>query len=189
MARLLNDAGDIKAPAVRVRFTAVANELLNSRHPGEFNQAMMELGATICTPRNPRCAECPVAAHCAASAAGTQQSLPVRKLSAKSVDLTMALLWVEKRGKLLLQQRPADASIMPGFWELPEVENVTNAQPLTVFHHQITFRKYECTVFRGDANPRKPARTQWFTLNEISQLPLATVTRKAMRRIHKLFTT
>src|SRR5687767_5998841 len=82
VARLANDDGDVGTAAVAARIAARAQAWLAPRNPGDWNQAMMDLGATVCTPRAPRCDACPVADLCAARAAGTQALLP-RKGKAK----------------------------------------------------------------------------------------------------------
>ena len=78
IARITGDASDIGAAATKARFEAIAAALLDRRDPGRFNQAMMELGATICLPRNPLCLLCPVSADCQARAQGKQSQLPVK---------------------------------------------------------------------------------------------------------------
>ena len=78
ISRLTADASDIGAPATKERFESVAGALLDRRDPGRFNQAMMELGATICLPRDPLCLLCPVSSDCKARIEGKQAQLPVK---------------------------------------------------------------------------------------------------------------
>ena len=77
VARVTNDAADISSVRTRNRFRAIAQEWLDTREPGHFNQALMELGATVCLPRNPLCLVCPLALECAARQEGTVAQLPV----------------------------------------------------------------------------------------------------------------
>jgi len=71
VSRMENDAGDIRSPKTRERFRAVAESWLDPKQPGAFNQALMELGATVCLPRRPLCIECPLRRQCQALQQGT----------------------------------------------------------------------------------------------------------------------
>ncbi len=113
-ARLFRDNGE----AVKY-FTPVAHALLNTRHPGDHNQAMMELGATVCTRQKPRCADCPVARFCAARRSGNPEHLPrfkPKRTEAMFVIRTFCL----HRGALLLKRGAAAAKRLSGLHELPE---------------------------------------------------------------------
>ena len=90
-----------------------AEELLDRHHPGDWNQAMMELGATICTPRSPQCLVCPVRLWCQAPGAETQKPKSTRK----RVQMTRVL--IERSGRVYLVQRAPDVAQMAGMWELP----------------------------------------------------------------------
>jgi A/G-specific adenine glycosylase len=123
--RVLTRLYDEAAPSsVWLRRTAAA--LVPPDRPGDFNQALMELGATICTPRSPRCSRCPVSAHCAARAAGTQLHRP-RPRPTRAVpvfDIATAILR-RADGRVLIERRP-DSGLLAGLWQLPGVE-LTNA--------------------------------------------------------------
>src|SRR5262249_43726011 len=99
ISRLANDAADIRAGETRRRFAGEAARLLDPRRPGDFNQAMMELGATVCTPKAPDCGKCPVERFCGARAAGTAAQLPVKLggKPAREVALDVAVLVREGR--------------------------------------------------------------------------------------------
>lgn len=96
-----------------------ASELVDPERPGDWNQAVMELGATVCTPRGPRCAACPVAPWCAARAAGTQaeRPAPLRKRAVPTSAIALAV--IQHRGRLLLEKRPPDG-LLAGMWAFPE---------------------------------------------------------------------
>jgi len=79
LSRLTEETGDVRSAAARKRLEQWAERLLERKAPGRFNQALMELGATVCLPRNPKCATCPIAADCLARRHGTQDRLPVRR--------------------------------------------------------------------------------------------------------------
>ena len=111
VARVENDAADIASGRTRERFRAIAQEWLDPREPGHFNQALMELGATVCLPRNPLCLVCPLAGCCRARQEGTAAQLPVKLRKTEPVRLDGVLLVVRNRGRILLRQR--DASGQP----------------------------------------------------------------------------
>ncbi len=182
MARLRNDAGDIKLPATRKRLGDAARELLDPAHPGDFNQALMELGATVCLPKNPLCLLCPLRGHCAALAAGTQEQLPVKRGGKEIRRIEKTVLIVESRGRLLLRQRPATAAKLPGFWELPQPEELPAAdadEELGSFRHSITNHAYRFRVLSARVR-RAPPDFQWISPARLAKLPLSTIARKAL---------
>ncbi|HEY8528179.1 MAG TPA: A/G-specific adenine glycosylase [Paenibacillaceae bacterium] len=125
LARFFGLEDDVARPATRVRMEALARELIPEGHAGDFNQALMELGALVCTPRAPQCAVCPVAAECVAKSGGRQESLPVKsKGKAPRPEYRLAVL-VEGTGPLagrvLVRKRPAEG-LLARLWELPHVE-------------------------------------------------------------------
>lgn len=183
LSRVTNDPSDIGIASTRQRMTAVAYDLLDRERPGDFNQAMMELGATICLPRNPQCLLCPVAALCDARSAGRQNELPVKLRRAQSVKLDRTLLIVEKRGRILFWQREAGKVKLRGFWELPEPEHLPGAEigaALGRFRHSIMNHDYRVEVRRAEVD-RKPARMRWFTGEERSRVLLSTTARKSLQ--------
>ena len=104
--------------ALEKRYWSIADELVDGPSPGDWNQALMELGATVCTPREPRCDRCPVALWCRALALGQVAKFPVRKASAPVRVVPTAVAWVERDGRVLLQRRQADGPLR-GVWDLP----------------------------------------------------------------------
>src|SRR5205807_1188117 len=96
VARVENDPSDIGAVRTRERFRAAAQEWLPRRQAGAFNQALMELGATVCLPRNPLCLLCPLRDGCGGRAAGTAAQLPVKLRHVKPVRLEGTLLLIRK---------------------------------------------------------------------------------------------
>ena len=96
----------------------LAEKLAPGERPGDLNQAVMELGATICTPRSPQCPRCPVAEYCAARAAGTQEQRAARKAAKPLPHEDVAVAVVERDGRFLLVRRPVDVRL-GGMWEFP----------------------------------------------------------------------
>jgi A/G-specific adenine glycosylase len=128
LARLYLIEGDITKPATKREITALAAALLGPDRPGDLNEALMELGATVCTPTKPTCEQCPVAAHCAARAAGRQQSLPVKAKKAAPKAVTLAVGLVERDGRLLVVPRP-EGGIWTGLWAFPSTEVAPGIEP------------------------------------------------------------
>jgi A/G-specific adenine glycosylase len=183
VARVENDPADIGAARTRDRFRAIAQVWLNALRPAEFNQAMMELGATVCLPKNPLCRECPLAAGCGALAAGTVAQLPVKLRRVTPVKIDGALLIVRRNGRLLLRQREPGARRMADFWDLPAPADLPGAlvgPPIGEIRHTITHHHYTLTVAPAQTRvPKGPFR--WFRAEEIDDVPLSTTARKALR--------
>ena len=189
VARVENDSSDIGNGRVRERFRAVAQAWLDAADvhqtdPGTFNQAMMELGATVCLPRNPQCLLCPLAICCRAHQQGRASQLPVKLRRVEPVALAETLLVVRGRRGILLRQRPAGASRMAGFWDLPSPENLPAAQrreTLGSFRHTITHHHYTFTVEEARLGGRSAGGCRWFRPEELSDIPLSTTARKALK--------
>jgi A/G-specific adenine glycosylase len=158
-----------------------AESLLDRVRPGDFNQAMMELGATICTPRAPQCLLCPVNSFCATRGMEAPRPQAARKNQASYYALA-------RRGdSVLLVQRPVDASLMAGMWELPQLtpEAVNGDAPLFRVRHSITDTDYHVSVFAISEEESKAMRdaARWFTTKQYGRLALTGLTRKILRRV------
>ncbi len=187
LSRVANDSTDIASSSGKKVFSALADKMLDPERPGDFNQAMMELGATLCLPRNPQCLVCPVSALCRARAAGTKDSLPVKKKAQKSVYEERTLYWITRGHDVLLWQRPDSAKLMPGFWELPEAEQLEQAcsgVEKGSFRHGITFHNYLFRVVAIPA-PLQLGICQWVDRQQLAKLPLSTVVRKGMKVLER----
>jgi A/G-specific adenine glycosylase len=160
---------------------------------GDHNQAMMELGATVCLPRAPLCLQCPVYALCRTR--GEHVTVPRGTMRSRELAL---LLTVRKRGTLtevLLVERPADASLMPGMWELPTLprDDVNGRQPLLVVRHAITNTNYHVSVYGTEgeldsarmraAIPLAAERQVWQLTHRLDTLPLTGLARKVLKRL------
>ena len=188
VARVENDAADIAAPRTRERFRLTARAWMGRSQPGEFNQALMELGATVCLPANPLCGACPLAGGCRALRAGTVTQLPVKLRRTAPVDIAAALLLVRRGGRVLLRRKEAAARRMAGFWELPSPDELPAARPgksLGEFRHTITHHRYTFTVQAATARGAG-AEFRWFSAEQLVEIPLSTTARKALKLVRFL---
>jgi A/G-specific adenine glycosylase len=164
-----------------------AEQVLPSKRVGDFNSALMELGATVCTPRNPQCLLCPVQEHCEAFAAGTQESIPARRKIKPTPLYRRKTYCISRDGKWLIEQRPTRGR-WGGMWQFITVESgkSSDESPLPVgvhrprqigsVFHALTHRRYEFKVFiarsRNGDSPRADRPTQWVALDQLHQYPL-----------------
>ena len=142
LARLGALRGDLRAPALWQKLETIAQELLAPSAPGDWNQAMMELGATICTPKSPRCGECPAAKWCQALKLGIAEQLPEarKKRTVLQVTLAAAVL-VNPRGQTLLVRRTGDdGALFSRMWQFPAVETSEDTALDLLQHLQTIFR-------------------------------------------------
>jgi len=118
LARLLDERRDFTTAPVKARIAALADRLVDPARPGDWNQAVMDLGATLCSPREPRCPACPLARECAAKAAGSVAKVPARRARRRGPhhDIAAGLVWKGRR--LLIGRRPA-TGLLGGLWEFP----------------------------------------------------------------------
>jgi len=166
--RLAGDAG--------VDVGATATQLMSPRDPGRWNQAMMELGATVCLPRDPLCAECPISAECQARRLGIPKELPPR-IKKVMVRREHTLLVIRQKGRILLTPSPR----VSGFWELPETfAGVRLGPKLGEFRHAITNSQYHFEV-REARITTHPRTCRWWDETELVEIPLSTIAKKALR--------
>jgi A/G-specific adenine glycosylase len=152
-----------------------ADALLSRQRPGDFNQAMMELGAIVCLPRQPLCSVCPVISLCATR--GTLDA-PRKAAPQRKRDICYAL--DHRDGSIFLVQRPKHASLMPGMWELPEIPASSASGEVSVtVRHSITVTDYRVRVMQGPAPDKGQGR--WVLRTRIPQLPLTGLARKILK--------
>jgi A/G-specific adenine glycosylase len=179
---------------VRVRLKEEAQRLLDPAKPGDFNQAMMELGALVCRSRNPQCLACPIRVHCKAARDGRQEIIPrPRKLRLARIEAVVAV--IERDGRILIQKRPP-GGLLADLWEFPggkvePPENLIAAlkrelreelgvevrilRKLTTVRHaytrfQVTLHAYACAL--TSPGFRAGGCRRWVTLSEIRRYPL-----------------
>ena len=208
LARRLGLRTNVKAPETAKQIWQEALQLARGTRPGDLNQALMELGATLCTPRSPRCDHCPWSASCSACAVGDAEQIPrkVPKAAVKKARAVAAL--VLRRGRALLVRRPA-GSLLGGFWELPGGEISRGETPKDalgarlaerlglrllelraagVVKHTFTHRSLQLHLFAAAALPGRVrldgyAKHRWMPLAELSGLHTSVLTRKALQRL------
>jgi A/G-specific adenine glycosylase len=167
LARWLAKPLAIRDPRGARKLWSHASALVPMRDPGDWNQAMMELGATICTPRSPRCGECPVNTLCRAHALGKEEAFPPASKRRATEHLRRAIALIERGGRVLMARR--EGALLDGLWEPPGVDltegNGTKVALTTELRrlgvraaleptgesvrHTITHRKIEVEVWRG----------------------------------------
>lgn len=121
-SRLFEVSDDIAKPASRKTFDGLVREVISHEDPSSFNQAIMDLGATICTPTSPKCETCPLKEYCGAYAAGTMTEYPVKSKKVKSRPVYyLGKTVVNEAGEFLIEQR-ASTGLLANLWTFPLVE-------------------------------------------------------------------
>jgi A/G-specific adenine glycosylase len=206
LTRLFGIAADLRSRAVQQRLWSEAEQLARGEEPGALNQALMELGAVLCTPRAPRCPVCPWAQHCTARARGNAEVLPVRsrRVPVRRVEAVAGLL--QRHGRVLAVKRP-QRGLLGGLWELPGGERsadgeppvrtlaralregiglgIREAEPLGTIEHAFTHRILRLHVYRATAEEGRVRCTgwaahRWVSRSALASLPLGGPTRKAL---------
>jgi A/G-specific adenine glycosylase len=206
-ARFLGRRDDFRRPAGRRRLAAwLAPCVAAAPSAGDFNQAMMELGALVCTPRRPDCPACPLRGTCHACRTGTQARFPAHPPRRRLPVRRAVAVIVRRRGRVLLVRRPAEG-LLAGFWELPGGPSAAGAaaalkrrtgllaadgsglsapaDALLLTHDFSHFRLslivYACRAVRGRI--RLPVGTyRWASAGDLAHLPVVTLHRRALDR-------
>jgi len=148
-----------------------AEALLDRTRPGDFNQAMMELGALVCLPSQPRCSDCPIRSYCKTRGLGQKSPAKLRQYK-RNVAYSLQ----RRLGTIRLVQRNEDERLMPGMWELPQASS-GEAKQLFSVKHSITTTDYTVNVVRGRSEEGK-----WVRISRLQALPLTGLTRKILRK-------
>jgi A/G-specific adenine glycosylase len=205
LARLLELREDLSGATACERLWKEAAALARGPQPGALNQALMELGATLCTPRAPRCEACPVATACGARAAGDPEALPAKRRRAPPRSLRAACALLMRRGRALAVRRPPEG-LLGGLWELPGGELAAGEQSETglvralrervgllaaghverigTVRHVFTHRVLELHVFRAEARGRVRLAGfdahRWVVPRGLGGLPASALAHKAL---------
>ncbi|MBI3895372.1 MAG: A/G-specific adenine glycosylase [Acidobacteria bacterium] len=205
LSRLYARRADLRSTSGKRKLLNMAESLLSRRRPGDFNQALMELGATVCAPRQPQCSVCPLRKYCKAYSRDQMDRYPPThsKVSTKLRSF-LAVHIRDGQGKCLLARRPPEENWMGGFWELPmwELDNKeTNTRArhnrkdgiilrefLGRLRHRITTNQIEVAFYQGYlARPPISPQEKWVSLDQIERMPITTITRKVLSYGPKLF--
>jgi A/G-specific adenine glycosylase len=155
-----------------------ADKLLDHRRPGDYNQAVMELGARVCTPRSPSCHSCPVQQHCRAHRSGTVQLRPAPKAKAAIPHETVSCVVAVHDGNVLVTQRPAHG-LLAGLWEFPEIADTRGLQHIGTVTHTFTHKRIEYRVFV--TAERIQLHGTWTAVDQLQVLAFPTAQRKIAR--------
>jgi A/G-specific adenine glycosylase len=200
MARLSAHEGAIDRPEVKEALRAHGETLVPPTRTGDFAQAVMELGATVCTPTSPGCTECPVSRFCRAHAGGRAGELPVRTPRAAKRSVRIACVAVERGGRVLLVRRAA-GTLLAGTWALPSVEEgegeadaalsrraladlglkPSGVREVGTVRHVFTHRDLTARVLRASAAGEVRGQARWVAGEELDGIALSSFTRKTLR--------
>ncbi len=200
LGRLLAFPGDPHSKAGQATLWSFAEDLLPAKNVGQCNQALMELGSQICTPRNPACPKCPVAMLCPTKKYGLQESIPAPKMKKKFVEVSHAIV-VVKRGQRVLVRQCGDSERWSGLWDFPRFEldtsqldiqsqlhrrvqsltgiRIERSEHLETLRHGVT--RYRITLECFLANPsrgRLKTGARWISIEDLADYPLNTTGRK-----------
>jgi A/G-specific adenine glycosylase len=197
LSRLFNISAFIDAGQTQRRLWTLAESLAPWKSAGDFNQAMMELGARICGPRQPRCLECPVRRHCRGYAKGTQNRRPVRRPRKRPPHRETVAAVIYHRGRYLLCKRPS-GGFLGGLWEFPagpakrgepcaqslvreikaelgvDIEIDEHVATVThgYSHVRVTMYVYRCRFVAGVPRLRTYAASKWVFRKALSEYPM-----------------
>ena len=204
VARLRSLRGNLHQPQFRRTVEAELTKLLSHREPGNFNQAMMELGQTVCLPRGPLCSTCPLAKWCSGYHSGTPEEFPLPRprRATEAHHLAVALI---HRGTKVAMVRGLEEGLLDDLWNFPSAFGaapaealaalqkklsrftrapLTLSEPVAEFHHGITYRSIQGRVYSVEtARPLRHASLHWFELKELPQAAISQLARKIVQKI------
>jgi A/G-specific adenine glycosylase len=201
-SRLFALTDDIARVSTRKKMEKIADLLIPEENPGDFNQALMELGAMICTPTSPQCLFCPVRSVCHAYEQGIQNELPYKKKAKPPVPVHVLFVWISWGNDVLLEKRP-DTGLLAGMWGLPTWEINGKISPLQAvkeicqkeripvkllsikgeFDHIFSHRRWKVTVIQADVSEKLeqiPDNWNWIDKGDLQQKALPNVYQKAL---------
>ncbi len=211
LSRVSAELGAIDRSAARSRLKRLAALLLAPRRPGDWNQALMDLGATVCTPRSPACGVCPMRIDCKAYAQDAVLDYPrkTRKGPIPHYDIAAGLVW---RGERVLIAKRPDEGLLGGLWEFPGgkreageslenacVREVMEETGLRVIcrkraarvdhaysHFKITLHLFHCSGGRGNPKPIRCESPRFVPVKDLARYPFPQANRKAFARVERL---
>ncbi len=185
-SRFFGLKGRAKDPAFVKKIWTRAEKLMPRHAPGDWNQALMELGATLCTPDAPSCGICPLAKDCVANMKGIQDRLPMPDKRREAVQVRWVCLWIVRNGKLLIWRRSKDERLLKDHWGLPEARQ-TIAVPgrrlaavkHTITHHNLSVELREAVL--KDA-ARLPKEAKWVPVAKATDYLVSSLWLKLLSR-------
>lgn len=203
LARLFALTDDIAQSSSRKKFEEIARSLIPEESPGDFNQALMELGATICKPTSPTCLLCPIREDCQAFHQGKQEEFPVKRKARPARKIPVVFLWITDNKSILLEKRK-EHGLLAGMWALPTIEkvdksnidekiskylheksiNYTKWRYIGQFDHIFTHRHWIIHLYSVNTesvNVQDPYC--WVSFQKLSTFPMANVYRKAFQKM------
>jgi A/G-specific adenine glycosylase len=209
LCRYFGLGGDPTRQPLKQALWKLAGDLVPERAPGDFNQALMELGAVVCTPRAPECARCPVAKGCAAKARGNVLALPELPERRAATPVRAVAALIERAGRVLFHRLPSNAPRFAGMWVLPHAELGAGETPEhaarraarehgrvevsvgekraslthTITRFRITLDAYACAPLTTQR--KRTEDLEWRAPTEISDLALPTPHRRLLQKIAK----
>lgn len=197
LSRYFGIKDDVRRSKVKKEIQEIADTLIPEENPGDFNQSVMELGATVCTPKNPACGSCPLSIDCIAYKSAETEIIPYKSPKKKIPHHQIGVgMITNDKGELLIALRPEEA-MLGGLWEFPGGKKEKGEQlPQTVqrelneelgvrvdvgekfmelkhaySHFKITLHAYWCTINSGTPEPKSSTELNWVTLDEIDDYP------------------
>jgi len=210
-SRLLDLDADVTQSATQKQLWRQAEDWLPSERVGDYNQALMELGRTVCKPKNPLCDVCPLQQHCLAYVNGTQSERPIKKKKAPTPHYDVAAGIVrDNEGRILIAQRPNDG-LLGGLWEFPggkqepdetlpetlkrelreelaievEVGAFFVAVKHAFTHFKITLHAYECQYVKGPPQAIEVQAFAWITEDEFDNYSFGKADRMVIAALHE----
>jgi A/G-specific adenine glycosylase len=204
-SRLFVLRGNLKTGENHQNVWEIARSLVPAKRPGDFNQALMELGATLCLSDNPQCLLCPLFQFCEAAQRGIQTDLPEMLKAAKNIEVPIAALLVENKKKILVKKRDENEKWLKGLWEFPSAEGKTmdearqklekeykviaEKKTFKSIRHQITNHKIHLNLFvaAGKKTIKSTTHLKWVTPAELEDLPFSSAQGKLRQWVLKNF--
>ena len=200
---------DVRSAITTKRVQAHVDELISEKFPADFNQGIMELGATICTPKNPNCNHCPIITDCIATKMAKTDLIPYKSPAKKKPHKHIGVGIIEQHdGKVLIALRPKNA-MLGGLWEFPggkqeEGESIQQTVERELFeelgvevkafkefmklkhiysHFSITMHAYLCQLISGEPSPKSSQEIRWVEISDLEQYPFPKANKKLTERL------
>ena len=212
--RVLSRLFDVKhlarSPEGERQLSQLANQHLPSGQAGDFNQALMDLGATICTPRAPGCSLCPLKDLCRANDLGIQEERPIKLKRPPIPHLTVTAAVIHRNGNILLAQRPPNG-LLGGLWEFPggkvepgeeldaalrreiseelgvkiSIEESCGKYRHAYTHYKVTLYAFYCQLIDGEPQALEASELRWVTRDQLADFPMGKIDRQISLRLEK----